>query len=178
LNRTRSARVAAASTAAAALAGLALTAAPAQAAPAPGASVTAQLASVRAATAKYHDVATAIADGYVPNEHCEASPAGTMGFHYINYGRLMGTDVTQPPILLYVPAADGGVRLAGVEYFHVDADQDVTTNDDVPSLFGQRFNGPMLGHEPGMPIHDDLHVWLWAHNPNGMFAQWNPSVSC
>ncbi len=31
-----------------------------------------------------------------------------------------------------------------------------------------------------MPNHWDLHVWAWAHNPNGMFAQFNPSpaVSC
>lgn len=23
-----------------------------------------------------------------------------------------------------------------------------------------------------------LHVWLWKHNPNGMFEDWNPNVSC
>ena len=36
------------------------------------------------------------------------------------------------------------------------------------------FDGPMLGHEPGMPIHYDLHAWLWKQNPSGMFARWNP----
>ena len=40
------------------------------------------------------------------------------------------------------------------------------------------FDGPMLGHEPGMPIHYDLHVWIWQHNPVGMLDQFNPSGSC
>jgi hypothetical protein len=29
-----------------------------------------------------------------------------------------------------------------------------------------------------MPIHYDLHVWLWQHNPSGLFAPWNPDVTC
>ena len=32
------------------------------------------------------------------------------------------------------------------------------------------FDSPMLGHEPGMPVHYDLHVWLYRHNPAGLFA--------
>jgi hypothetical protein len=36
----------------------------------------------------------------------------------------------------------------------------------------------MPGHQPGMPIHYDLHVWLWMDNPSGMFAPWNPRVRC
>ena len=45
-------------------------------------------------------------------------------------------------------------------------------------LFGQTFDGPMPGHIPTMPWHWDLHVWVWAHNPSGMFAEWNPSLQC
>ena len=26
--------------------------------------------------------------------------------------------------------------------------------------------------------HYDRHVWLYRRNPNGMFAQFNPAVSC
>ena len=26
--------------------------------------------------------------------------------------------------------------------------------------------------------HYDRHVWLYRDNPNGMFAQFNPKVSC
>jgi hypothetical protein len=45
-------------------------------------------------------------------------------------------------------------------------------------VFGKRFEGPMLGHEPGQPIHYDKHVWLFKHNPKGTFAQTNPKVHC
>ena len=58
----------------------------------------------------------------------------------------------------------------------VDKDQNLATDDDRPSLFGVPFDGPMLGHEPGMPIHYDLHAWLWKKNPKGKFARWNPTV--
>jgi hypothetical protein len=36
----------------------------------------------------------------------------------------------------------------------------------------------MLGHDPMMPVHYDLHVWLYDSNPAGVFAPWNPSVDC
>jgi hypothetical protein len=29
-----------------------------------------------------------------------------------------------------------------------------------------------------MPVHYDLHVWLFDSNPAGVFAAWNPSVDC
>jgi hypothetical protein len=29
-----------------------------------------------------------------------------------------------------------------------------------------------------MPIHYDLHVWLYDHNPSGQLSPWNPRVSC
>jgi hypothetical protein len=45
-------------------------------------------------------------------------------------------------------------------------------------LFGRPFDGPMLGHEPGMPPHYDLHVWVWQANPEGIFAPFNPNVTC
>lgn len=65
-----------------------------------------------------------------------------------------------------------------MEYLVFDADGDLSTAEDRPTLFGRAFDGPMLGHGPGMPVHYDQHVWLWKHNPNGMFAQWNPTLSC
>lgn len=138
-----------------------------------------QLAAVRAATAKYHNVATAIANGYLPTDECAELPGvGGMGYHYVNpavFGAPL--DPLRPAILLYVPS-DDGIRLGGVEYAWIDADQDLATDDDRPSLFGVPFDGPMPGHFPGMPIHYDLHVWIWDNNANGTFAQWNPSVSC
>lgn len=136
------------------------------------------LAAVRAATAQFHDVEAARAAGYVPGSPCQARPDGVMGFHYVNPSLLgQPIDLRKPGVLLYVPGEDG-LQLAGVEYFKPDADQDLATDEDRPSLLGQEFDGPMLGHGPGMPIHYDLHVWVWKHNPAGMFAQWNPALSC
>lgn len=137
------------------------------------------LQAVRAATAKYHDVSVALADGYVPASGCEASPAGTMGIHYMKPALLgPGNDPAHPEVLLYLPNGKGSLKLVGVEYFQADGDQDLSTTGDRPSLFGRGFDGPMLGHNPQMPIHYDLHVWVHERNPNGVFAQWNPAISC
>lgn len=39
----------------------------------------------------------------------------------------------------------------------------------------------LMGHEfhpvPAAGIWG-LHAWVWKHNPDGMFADWNPEVSC
>ncbi|WP_329275937.1 hypothetical protein [Streptomyces sp. NBC_01451] len=75
-------------------------------------------------------------------------------------------------------ATTGSRRLVAAEWIVVDKDQDVKTDDDRPSLFGMPFDGPMPGHVEGMPVHYDLHVWLWKKNPKGTFARWNPTVTC
>jgi hypothetical protein len=138
-----------------------------------------ELQDVRAAVARYHSVDQAAADGYFAASPCESSPAGTMGIHFINPALFgPGNDPLRPEILLYLPRADGSLELVGVEYFAVDSDQDLATSADRPSIFGQPFDGPMLGHGPGMPIHYDLHVWVAEANPAGVFAQWNPAIAC
>ena len=138
-----------------------------------------ELQAVRAATAKYNDVKVALADGYVPASPCEASPDGTMGIHYFNPALGgPGVDPLHPEVLLYLPNGKGAVKLVGLEYFQADADQDTSTSGDRPFLFGQGFQGPMDGHNPQMPIHYDLHVWVHEANPGGVFAQWNPAINC
>ncbi len=132
------------------------------------------LAEARRATAQFHNVDKARAAGYLPVEHCVEVPGlGGMGFHNPN-PRLMdfSLDPSKPELLLYAPKKNGRLKLVAVEYFVPYVGQ------PAPELFGQRFDGPMPGHEPGMPVHYDLHVWLWKHNPNGMFAPFNPAVSC
>jgi len=137
-----------------------------------------QLAAVRAATAKYHNVEAALADGYIPVSGCEELPGqGAMGFHYLNpaLAQDLASTPEQPEVLLYVPDKNGKLKLAGVEYFQAAAGRSPT---QAPEILGQTFDGPMPGHNPEMPEHFDLHVWLWAHNPSGMFAAWNPALSC
>ena len=147
-----------------------------------GASPPDELQAVKAATASYHSLTQAQAAGYTTaGEPCVAEPGlGAMGIHAVN-GPLIGDPALnplQPELLLYLPKANGKLELVGVEYFKVDADQNLATDDDRPSLLGHPFDGPMPGHYPGQPIHYDLHVWLWADNPAGLFAPFNPSLSC
>jgi hypothetical protein len=140
-----------------------------------------QLREARHATRAFRAVEAARAAGYAPTGECADDPKyGGMGIHYANEKLIADgeLDITRPEILVYQPTADGELRLGAVEYFQVDGDQDLVTDDDKPSLFGVPFDGPMLGHEPGMPIHYDLHVWLYKHNPAGIFAAWNPRVDC
>lgn len=138
-----------------------------------------ELQQVRAALAKYHSVELAERAGYIPTSPCEQSPAGAMGIHYLNPALLApGIDPLQPEVLLYLPDRNGNLKLVGVEYFSVAADQTMQDDSDRPSVFGQPFHGPMLGHAPGMPVHYDLHVWLYEANPSGVFASWNPAISC
>lgn len=134
-----------------------------------------ELAMLRGTTARYHNVKAAIEAGYVPAEHClEVPELGGMGIHYVN--PILASDGVidpmRPEILLYEPTKHG-LRLVGVEYFMASALAETT-----PYVFGKPFDGPMPGHEPGMPEHYDLHVWIWKNNPSGLFAQFNPKVHC
>ena len=135
---------------------------------------------IREATKRFKDVDAARAAGYVPAGPCVELPGvGGMGFHYAKPSLADDViDPSQPELLLYEQDERGRLRLVGVEYFKADADQDLRTDDDRPNLFGHPFEGPMPGHEPGGPVHFDLHVWLYEPNPAGQLATWNPRVSC
>ena len=147
-----------------------------------GSNVGRELAQVRQATAKYHNVRAAIADGYQPTDECVESPAGGMGFHYVNPA-LMGDpalDPRRPEVLLYAPSGNG-VKLVGVEWiklFSHDPNAVPPSGTPLPALFGQTFEGWMPGHFPGMPWHAELHAWVWQANPKGVFAPFNPNVDC
>jgi hypothetical protein len=138
-----------------------------------------KLEIVRHATERFRDVEEARRAGYRATGECTASREGGMGVHYANAklaadGRL---SIRRPEILVYEPRGER-LRLVAVEYFRPDADGRLDTDDDRPYLFGRPFDGPMEGHEPGMPVHYDLHAWVWKRNPAGTFAQWNPRVEC
>ncbi|WP_332761080.1 hypothetical protein [Pseudarthrobacter sp.] len=132
------------------------------------------LAEVRQATTQYHDVSAAIAAGYQPVGECVPG----MGFHYVNFSQFGQMDPLVPDALTYAANKTGQLRLVAAEWFKVDADQDLATDTDRPSMFGKAFDGPMLGHAPGMPIHYDLHAYLWQGNPDGVLATYNPNVYC
>jgi hypothetical protein len=148
-----------------------------------------QLAQMRVATAPYvTDLARAKRDGYkiiTPNMH-------NMGFHYLNPA-ISEFDPAKPPILVYT-RRDGKYMLGALEWVF-------PAKPKKPPLKGAKYGSfPAACHyedgsfvpagseddcEPehnGSPFffwHPDLvtlHVWLWHHNPDGLFAGMNPLV--
>ena len=137
------------------------------------------IAGIRHATLRMQRVAWAEAHGYGQFLDCMSSPnAGAMGQHYVN-GDLLNDgaiDVLHPEALLFEPLGGGRSRLVGVEYLVFVDDWDAA-HVQRPVLLGQVFNyvdDPSLG----VPPFYALHVWAWKTNPDGIFADWNPNVTC
>jgi hypothetical protein len=78
----------------------------------------ADLATVRAVTARYHRVEAAEADGFVSTQTCVAIPGAGMGVHYVHGARIGDgvLDAARPEVLVYEPQAGGRLRLVAVEY--------------------------------------------------------------
>jgi hypothetical protein len=136
-----------------------------------------ELVSVRQALEKYQDPIVAVRDGYFSTLGCVEYPTGGMGIHFLNPAHIGPVpDPLHPQILVYEPVGDRLVLVAA-EWFIPLA----TGVKEHPVLFGQRFDGPMEGHEPLLPAalhHYDLHVWLFKPNPAGVFHAVNPHVQC
>ena len=78
------------------------------------------LAGIRAATARYHDVDAAIADGYAQATPCVAEAEGGDGIHYVKQSLVDGVVTPlQPEVLLYEPKKNGGLKLVAAEYLVV-----------------------------------------------------------
>lgn len=123
-----------------------------------------ELAQARRATAKYHDVANAIADGYVDVNLYTSGE----GYHYINFLLVDGNfNPEQPEGLLYANHPGGnGLTLVAVEYISPDTfpvPQGFTGDDDVWQL------------EEPFPVWV-LNAWIWLNNPDGIFTFLNPRV--
>ncbi|CAN5825357.1 hypothetical protein BH20ACI4_BH20ACI4_03840 [soil metagenome] len=129
------------------------------------------LVDAKQATARYHDVQNALDDGFFQASPCVSHPTlGAMGFHFINIGRIMNPLVKpdEPEVLLYLPNENGEMKLVGLEYV-----VPLGLATEPPVLFGQTF------HTNGPPLNQyALHVWAWRNNPSGIFAPFNPKLSC
>jgi len=141
-----------------------------------------ELSSLRQATAKYHDLQTALDAGYtveLPQTAafgggtCIANGAeGAMGIHMLSPGRIDGNlDAADPEVLLYERRNNGTLKLTGVEY--------VVADDSQPELFGQTLADTNLARygDPATNVWT-LHAWVWRPNPSGMFDPWNTRVTC
>ena len=136
-----------------------------------------KLKEVQDALAVFKDPLKAIRAGYLSSVGCVMMPKGAMGIHFINV-RLIGPppDPMKPQVLLYEPVGRK-LRLVAVEWLVPY----IPGKPETPTLFGKKFHGPMEGHEPLLPKqfeHYDFHVWLFKKNPNGLFADTNPTVKC
>jgi hypothetical protein len=137
----------------------------------------ADLDRLRRALAPYHKLRDAKAAGWrfiIPNldgSLCFTKPNAAMGFHYADTGLIEDglVDLERPEALLFEPQAGGGMRLVGVEYIVPVA---LWTGPTPPRLFGREF--PEV---PAFGVYG-LHVWIERENPRGLFAPFNPSVSC
>lgn len=124
----------------------------------------AELARVRAATAPFHDVDAAIADGRGLLERCFSSDDGGMGVHY-----LKGIDATLDPLSpegLVYEITDQGLKLVAVEYI-----VPLALSNTAPVILGQTMHA---NTELQLWV---LHAWIWEPNPLGMFKDFNPNVA-
>ena len=165
------------------------------------------LAEVRAATERFQDVNVALAEVYIPDPFnvCETAdmigkPAslGAMGVHYFRPDMLgitappsprvdgngTHTDFRKPAILIYEPQADGSMQLVAVENLVFARAWQASGRSAPPTFHGVAYDSMI--DDPATPAdeahmfepHFDRHVWIFRENPNGVFAQFNPAVTC
>lgn len=155
-----------------------------------------QLGELKQLTAKYHDLDVGMEDypvlvnvpGVTSPDGCVSDEtAGGMGYHYAGAVDLDDqVDYRTPELLVYAPVVGGPrtdpegnprARLAAFDYFipystawpaagEAPTSEDMGLALDPPIEFAPspRFGGWMF------------HIWLWEHNPDGMFSNWNAAV--
>lgn len=131
------------------------------------------IARIRAATAAFQVLDSAVAAGYARtvNRCIDHPPHGAMGYHHVNRALLDDRiDIERPEILLYARTEAGEYVLNGVEYI-------------IPYSIRPRDASPPTVMNLQLKRSDDLqlwylHAWVFKANPDGMFADWNPEVKC
>lgn len=130
------------------------------------------LAGLRQATVAYHDFEAAGPAGWAdPILPCmELEGTGGMGQHFIDWDRMeeLTPQEFAPELLVYEPQKNGRMRLVAVEY----AVPIAAWGEVAPALHGVTFH-----RNDGLGLWV-LHAWIWKNNPEGVFADWNPTVSC
>lgn len=175
--------------------------------PAPSPTGEPNLKDVRTATERFRDVNVALKEGYVrdPGNMCDdagmmGKPAalGVMGVHYFRpdllgitgppsprvNGTGTHTDFTKPAVLIYEPQADETMQLVAVENLVFIKSWEAAGNKAPPSFQGKVYD--TMIDDPATAVdeahnfepHYDRHVWIYRDNPNGVFAQYNPKVTC
>ena len=144
------------------------------------------LAQVRRVTARFHDIDAALGAGYELGwvngsgnriiTGCVAHPTdGAMGYHYFNKELMddLAVDVLKPEVLVYAPGPNGQRKLVAAEWVARGPNSNPPGVSEPPSILGMHMH--ILVPAVGFYI---MHAWVWRPNPAGMFADWNPEVSC
>jgi hypothetical protein len=135
-----------------------------------------QLSDLRSFVAQFHNFDKAVEYGYsvaapAPGV-CISDPIrGGMGFHYTYSKEDLVSDgkveLLKPEFLVYAPKENGGVKFSALDYF---VPYTTWSQPEPPSLLGVPF-----AREDGFQAYV-LHIWLFWHNPAGMFENYNPDV--
>ena len=130
-----------------------------------------QMDALRDVTRAYQSFESARAAGYTAKiTECMADAQGGMGYHYGKEAFIDGTaKALEPEVVMYEPMANGTMKLVGVEYVIPFTAWKAA---EPPTLYGQSFQ-----RNETFQVWA-LHVWLWKDNPRGLFASWNPDVTC
>jgi hypothetical protein len=136
---------------------------------------------VREATARFSDVSVAEAEGYALLFGCVSGPdVGAMGLHYVNFPLVLDgeLDPEHPEIVIYEAQPNGRLKMTGADFLVLKDAWDAKHPEGPPQLMGQLLHLFEAPNRFGLPPFYTLHVWAWKENPNGMFVNWHPKVSC
>jgi hypothetical protein len=127
---------------------------------------------------------------------------GDMGLHYVRRdmlglppkpappgsGRVKGTgthtDFRRPAMLVYEPQADGSLELVAVENLVFASAWRAAGKTESPTFRGEPYvlladkAETKVDESHGWEPHYELHLWLFRDNPNGMYSEFNPRVTC
>lgn len=122
--------------------------------------IEAELNIARRAVCKFRRIEAALDAGFV-NTDLPCIPG--QGYHYIKNSLVGTTPIREPSVLMY------------------DKDGNLNSPEWVAPLAG--FPTPPVIFGLAMHADDDLglwiqHVWVWKLNPNGVFNDVNPNVTC
>lgn len=139
----------------------------------PNPQASSELTRLREVTRPYQNLDAAVAAGYprevkdcIVHEH-----HGAMGYHHLNRTNIVrDISVEHPQFLLYERMPNGQYRLNGVEFI-------------IPFRLWPRDTVAPVFMGQTMKTEDNfkywyLHVWAWRDNPNGVFADFDPTVQC
>lgn len=136
-----------------------------------------ELDALRRATIGFAHPEGAMTAGYewVPGlDHCFDNPGvGGMGYHLIKTSSLdLSLSELEPEAIVYVPLPDGKLKMGAVEYIVPAEAWEAAGNSEPPMVLGRS-----LHLNPALGVYV-LHAWIWRSNPNGLFEDWNPRVTC